>query len=68
VFKLRNQGMPMIRHNTKGNMYVEVIVVIPQKLNAKQTKLLEEFADISGEEIHKYEKGFFDKVKDAINS
>jgi molecular chaperone DnaJ len=68
VFKLRNQGMPMMRHNAKGNMYVEVVVVIPQKLNAKQTELLEEFADISGEEIHKYEKGFFDKVKDAINS
>ncbi|MDL2246704.1 molecular chaperone DnaJ, partial [Methanobrevibacter sp. OttesenSCG-928-K11] len=68
VFKLRNQGMPMMRHNSKGNMYVEVIVVIPQKISAKQTELLEEFADISGEEIHKYEKGFFDKVKDAINS
>lgn len=67
VFKLRGQGMPILKYGEKGNLYVTVIVVIPQKLNSKQEALLKEFADISGEEIHHYEKGFFDKVKDAIN-
>ncbi len=60
--------MPTTRSKIRGNLFVELVVVIPQKLNKKQTELLEEFAEISGEEIHKYEKGFFDKVKDAMNS
>ncbi|WP_409200366.1 molecular chaperone DnaJ [Methanobrevibacter sp. DSM 116169] len=68
VVKLRNQGMPNTRNKMRGNLYVELVVVIPQKLSSEQKELLEEFAEISGEEIHKYEKGFFDKVKDAINS
>ncbi|KZX16703.1 chaperone protein DnaJ [Methanobrevibacter cuticularis] len=67
VFRLRGQGMPLMRRESKGNLYVTVNVVVPQKLNDQQKKLLEEFAEISGEEIQKYEKGFFDKVKEAIN-
>jgi molecular chaperone DnaJ len=67
VFRLRGQGMPMMRRKSKGNMYVTANVVVPQKLNEEQKELLEEFGRISGEEIHKYEKGFFDKVKEAIN-
>lgn len=66
VFKLKGQGMPSLRRKTKGNIYVNVIVAIPQKINEKQRKLLEEFAEISGDSIKHVEKGFFDKVKDAI--
>ena len=68
VFRLRGQGMPIIRRNSKGNLYVTVKVVVPQKLNEKQEELLKQFAEISGEEIHRYEKGFFDKFKDAIHN
>jgi len=67
VFRFRNQGMPIMRKNSRGNFYVTVSVVVPQKLNEKQKNLLKEFAAISGEEIHTYGKGFFDKVKEAIN-
>lgn len=67
VFKLRGQGMPSVRNNGRGNMYVTVTVVVPQKLNTKQKELLEDFAKISGDEIQKVEKGFFDKVKDGLN-
>jgi len=67
VFRLRGQGMPMLRRNSKGNLYVTAKVVVPQKLNDKQKNLLKEFAEISGEEIHTYEKGLFDKFREAIN-
>lgn len=67
VFRLRGQGMPIMRRSSKGNLYVTAKVVVPQKLNEEQKKLLKEFAEISGEEIHNYEKGFFDKFKEAIN-
>ncbi|MDR0912074.1 MAG: molecular chaperone DnaJ [Methanobrevibacter sp.] len=68
VFRLKGQGMPILHRETKGNLYVTVKVVVPQKLNDKQKQLLVEFANISGEEINKYEKGIFDKFKDAIHN
>ncbi|MGL6298805.1 MAG: molecular chaperone DnaJ [Methanobacteriaceae archaeon] len=67
VFRLRDQGMPFLNRPGKGNLYVTVNVVIPRKISDEQKKILKDFADISGEEIHTFEKGFFDKVKDAIN-
>ena len=67
VFRVKNQGMPSLKYNDRGNMYVTVNVVVPQKLNKHQKELLEKFAKISGDEIKHTEKGFFDKFKEAIN-
>ena len=66
VFKLRGQGMNSVRHNSRGNMYVTVTVVVPRKLNSKQKDLLNKFAEVSGDEIKHVEKGIFDRVKDAM--
>ena len=66
VFKLRGQGMNSVRHNGRGNMYVTVTVVVPKKLNSKQKDLLNQFAEVSGDEIKHVEKGIFDRVKDAM--
>jgi molecular chaperone DnaJ len=57
--------MPHLKWNGYGNLYVKVKVVTPRKLSPRQKELLREFASISGDEIHE-DKGFFDKVKDAI--
>ncbi len=65
-FRIKGQGMPHMRWTGNGNLYVKVKVVTPKKLNTKQKELLREFADISGEEIYTEDKGFFDKVKDAM--
>jgi molecular chaperone DnaJ len=67
VFKLRGQGMNSVRHSGRGNLYVTATVVVPKKLNQKQKKLLNEFAEISGEEIKHVEKGLKDKLKDVLN-
>lgn len=67
TFRLRDQGMPQLRWSGKGNLYVTVKVIVPRKLNDKQKNLLRKFAEISGESIKHEDKGFFDKVKDAMN-
>ncbi|MGZ7067747.1 MAG: molecular chaperone DnaJ [Methanobacterium sp.] len=65
-FRIKGKGMPHLRWNGKGNLYVKTKVVVPKKLNSEQKEILKEFADISGKEIYVEDKGFFDKVKDAI--
>ena len=67
VFKLKGQGMNSVRHSARGNLYVTVTVVVPKKLNSKQKELLNEFAEVSGEEIRHVEKGLKDKFKEVFN-
>ncbi|WP_202711164.1 molecular chaperone DnaJ [Sporosalibacterium faouarense] len=66
VFRLKNKGITNIRGYGKGDQYVKINVVVPEKLNDKQKELLREFAKESGEESHEHKKGFFGKVKDAL--
>ena len=67
VFKLRGQGMNSVRHSARGNLYVTVTVVVPKKLNSKQKDLLTQFAEVSGEEIKRVDKGLKDKFKEVFN-
>ncbi len=66
TFRLKGHGMPSLRHKGFGNLYVNVRVVTPRKLSSKQKKLLRKFESISGDELINPNKGFFDKLKDAL--
>ena len=69
VFRLKNRGIPYIRSSRKGDQLVAVDVQTPKKLSEEQRILFEELAksfgdDPTGASIQ--DKGFFDKLKDAI--
>ena len=66
VFRLRGKGVPDVRGYGTGDALVRVVIETPKKLSAKQRELLEEFAKISGEEVHPLSKGFLDKVKEMF--
>jgi len=65
-FRLRSKGIPHLRGYGRGDLIVQVEVVIPKKLNDKQKELLVKFAKISGEDIKPTSKGLFRKMKDAF--
>ncbi len=64
-FRLKGKGVASIRGYGIGDQIVKINVQIPDKLNAKQRELLEEYARISNEEIVS-DKGFLKKVKEAM--
>lgn len=66
VFRLKGKGVPDVRGYGQGDTLVRVVVETPRKLTAKQRELLEEFARLSGEDVHPIAKGFFDKVKEMF--
>lgn len=66
VFRLKGKGFPDLRGHGRGDTLVRVVIETPKKLSARQRELLEEFARISGEEVHPITKGFFDKVKEMF--
>lgn len=43
LIRLRGEGVPRLRGNGKGDMYVRVIVDVPEKLTSEQKQLLKEF-------------------------
>lgn len=61
--RLRGKGMSLLRSQGRGDMYVDLAVETPSHLSARQRELLEEFADLSGDEVSPESKGFFDKAK-----
>lgn len=65
TFRIKEQGVPHLRRNGRGDLLVTVQVVVPNKLNEKQKTLLREFAKTLDKEPVE-PKGVFGKVKDAF--
>ena len=67
TFRLKGKGAPRLRGGSQGDQHVTVKIVTPTKLNDAQKEALLAFAKASGDEkIVPQKKGFFDKVKDAL--
>lgn len=67
IFRLKGKGIPSLGGYGRGDQLVVVKVETPTNLNARQRQLLEEFATISGEEVHPMGKGFFQKMMDFLS-
>jgi len=67
TFRLKGKGAPRLRGGSQGDQHVTVKIVTPTKLNDAQKEALLAFAKASGDEkITPQKKGFFNKVKDAL--
>ena len=65
-FRLRGKGAPSLRGGSMGDQYVTVNVVTPTGLNDRQKAALKEFAEAGNISVNPKKKGFFDKMKDAL--
>jgi molecular chaperone DnaJ len=65
-FRLRGKGITSIRHASKGDLYIQVMVETPVNLNSKQEDLLLAFGKSMEKNQSKHspnQKTFFDSVK-----
>ena len=60
--RLRGKGMPALRGQSVGDMFIELAVETPTNLTARQKELLEEFEKLS-EDNNPESKSFFSSVK-----
>ena len=49
ILRLRNEGIPHASSGRRGDMYIRILVTVPQKLTSKAKSLLTELAEIEGE-------------------
>ncbi len=61
--RLKGKGMPVLRQNQTGDLYVQLDVETPQNLSRRQRELLQEFETLSTKENSPTSDGFFDKLK-----
>lgn len=63
-FRLRGKGMSVLRRQVRGDMYVELLVETPVRLNARQKELLHEFCEAGGCDDCPQSKSFFQRARD----
>jgi molecular chaperone DnaJ len=61
-FRLRGKGMPVLRSDQFGELYIQTFVETPMNLNARQKELLAEFEKAGSAETNPESTGFFSKV------
>ncbi|HEX8567178.1 MAG TPA: molecular chaperone DnaJ [Pyrinomonadaceae bacterium] len=62
VFRLRNQGMPVLGGRGRGDMFVAVTVVTPKTLTKEQKKLLEQLSLVEDRDFER-DPSFIEKVR-----
>jgi molecular chaperone DnaJ len=65
-FRLKGKGMPVLRSNASGDLYIQVEVETPKNLTRKQRELLEEFERLSAKDTSPESAGFFARMKDLF--
>ncbi len=51
VIRVRSFGMPKLRSDARGDLYVHVTVVIPKRVSKREREILEELAEEMGEDV-----------------
>ena len=62
-FRLKSKGMPVMRTNQSGDMYIQVAIETPSNLTRRQRELLTEFEAESSEANSPESTGFFSRMK-----
>jgi molecular chaperone DnaJ len=63
-FRLRGKGMPVLRSEQFGDLYIQTFVETPVNLTKRQKELLQEFEAAGGGDTQPETAGFFSKVKE----
>lgn len=67
VLRMRNKGVPHLRHNGRGNELVVVRVAVPTKLTREQKRLLRELGEtLDPETVWKEKRGFLDELGELL--
>ena len=61
--RLKGKGMPILRRNIFGDLYIRIMTEVPTSLTKRQKELLAEFKTLEDTKSNPLIKSFFDKAK-----
>jgi molecular chaperone DnaJ len=66
TFRIRNKGVPVLNGHGKGDLYVEVRVQVPTKLNKRQKELMQELDSLAKVDNQPLLRSLLGRVKDIF--
>jgi molecular chaperone DnaJ len=66
VFRLRGRGVPHLEGRGRGDLLVRVIVETPVDLSDAEAELLEQLAELRGEDVRQPETGLLSRIRSAF--
>jgi molecular chaperone DnaJ len=66
--RLRGLGAPNLRSGRRGDLVVEVQVVVPTNLSAEEAEALGQYAALRGEDVTPPAEGLFSRIRSAFKS
>ena len=66
-FRIKGAGIPYVRSANKGDLYVNIKVEVPRKLNDKQKEILTIFEESMTGKEYDQKKNFLNKIKEAFS-
>ena len=69
TMRLRGKGIPILRRTGRGDQIISMVVEVPRKLTDEQRALFQQLGKTLGGNTQitpQQEKGFFDKLRDAL--
>ncbi len=66
ILRMRAKGVPKLRGSGRGDQLVIINVDVPTRLTPEQRELFESLAESLGSEVRPHERGFLDRLKDAL--
>lgn len=67
IFRLKGQGIQSLNSYSKGDELVQVIVVIPTRINKEETELFTRLKEFDSKRELKPGRGFFSKLRDYFS-
>ena len=61
VFRIKSEGIQYLNSNSKGDLFIKINIIVPDKVSGKERKLLEDLANLRKEKVN-FRKGFFEKL------
>ena len=67
VLRLRGKGIRHLQGGQSGDQLIRVEIKVPERLSARERELYEELRGLEGDRKPKVEKGFFERIRDALS-
>ncbi len=64
VFCLKGKGVPYLRRQGRGDLYVRTEIIVPKKVSKEEREILESLRQRAPKIVQEERKGFFERVKD----
>ena len=61
--RLKGKGMPILRKNISGDLYIRIVTEVPSSLTKRQKELLSEFKNLEDNKSNPLIKSFFEKAR-----